>query len=173
MNLSVYEKQYNFCPTCKTKLQRKPLDGRKLFCCPSCNFVFWNNPKPVVSILLHKNNKILVIKRAHQPFKDYWCLPGGFINHEETPQAAIERETEEEVGIKLSNIKKLFGVYRIANDPRGVNIDIIFEQKIKSKKISLSSEHQEYKFFSVDKLPKKIAYKHRKIINDWRLSQQI
>ena len=114
-----------------------------------------------------------MLQRANEPFKNYWCLPGGFINYEETPQIAIKRETKEEIGIKLSGIKKLFGVYRIDNDPRGVNIDIIFEQIIKNKKISLSHEHQAYKFFSIDKLPKKIAYKHRGIINDWRLSQQV
>jgi len=167
MTLSVHEKQYKYCPTCKSKLQRRPIDGRERFFCPSCDFVFWNNPKPVVSILLHDGEKILMLQRANEPLKDYWCLPGGYINYDETPQEAVKREAKEEIGIKTFKLGKLIGVYQIDNDPRGVNIDIIYEGEIKTKNVSLSEEHGKYKFFSQDNLAKKIAYKHREAINDW------
>lgn len=168
MNLSVHEKQYKYCPTCKTKLQRKIIDDKQRFFCPKCHFIFWNNPKPVVSILLHKDKKILMVQRAEKPLKNYWCLPGGYIDYEETPQEAVIRETKEEVGIKLSEVGRLLGAYRIDSDPRGVNIDIIYEKEIKTKDISLSEEHGKYRFFSANKLPDKIAYKHREAIKDWR-----
>jgi ADP-ribose pyrophosphatase YjhB (NUDIX family) len=28
--------------------------------------------------------EVLLIQRAHEPFKNYWALPGGFINMRET-----------------------------------------------------------------------------------------
>jgi NADH pyrophosphatase NudC (nudix superfamily) len=92
MSLSVHEKYYKFCPSCKVKLERKLIDGRERFFCPNCDFVFWNNPKPVVSILLHDNGRILMIQRANEPLKDYWCLPGGYVNYDEKLEEAIRRE---------------------------------------------------------------------------------
>lgn len=165
MKLSVHEKYYKFCPNCKTKLERELLDGRERFFCPSCDFIFWNNPKPVVSILLYEGEKILMLQRANEPLKGYWCLPGGYINYDETPEEAIKRELKEEVGTDIL-IEDLIGVYRIDNDLRGINIDVIYAGQVKGKVI-LSGEHQRHKLFSRDKLPDKIAYKHREAIKDW------
>lgn len=165
MSLSPHEKYYKFCPNCKTKLERKLIDGRDRFFCPKCDFIFWNNPKPVVSILLHNNDKILMLQRANEPLKDYWCLPGGYINYDETPEEAVKREVSEEIGTDIF-IDSLIGVYRIDNDPRGINIDVIYEGKLKGS-VSLSTEHKKYKFVQLDALPQNIAYKHREAINDW------
>lgn len=167
MTLSTEEKQYKFCPSCKAKLQRNSIDGRIRSTCPNCGFVFWNNPKPVVSVLLYNDSEeILMLQRASEPLKDYWCLPGGYINYDETPPEAIKREVREEIGIDDLVPEGLIGVYRIDNDPRGVNIDIIYRSRIPGK-VVLSDEHRNYGFFSVDNLPEEIAYKHRDAINDW------
>ena len=162
---SVHEKLYKFCPTCKTKLKRKLIDRRRLLFCSNCSFTFWNNPKPVASVILHNNGKILLLQRANKPLKNFWCLPGGYIDYEETPEEAIRRETKEEAGFDVG-IESLVGVYRIDNDPRGVNIDIIYEAELKGK-ILLSEEHHNYNLFAIEELPAKIAYKHREAINDW------
>lgn len=163
MSLSVHEKFYKHCPNCKTDLKRKEIDGRERFFCPNCAFIFWNNPKPVVSILLHHDGKILMLQRANEPLKGYWCLPGGYLNYDETPEEAVIRELKEETGIECK-IGRLIGVYRIDNDPRGINIDIIYEAEFKSE-VNLSDEHKKFNFFSVGQLPEKIAYKHREAIN--------
>lgn len=162
---SVYEEPYKFCPKCKTPLKRKPIDNKKLLACPDCHFVFWNNPKPVVSVILYHQGKILMLQRAKEPLKNYWCLPGGIIDYEESPKEAILREIMEEAGVN-TKIKSLVGVYRIDNDPRGVTIDIVYEANI-SGQVSLSEEHCQYAFYDPQALPKKIAYKHRQAINDW------
>ena len=88
--------------------------------CRKCKFVFWNNPIPCVSFLLAKGGKILLIQRAKGPLKGYWCLPGGFLEYEESPKEGIKREIEEELRIKIL-IKQLVGVYQIDNDP---NLDM-------------------------------------------------
>ncbi len=158
------EKYYKFCPSCKTKLVRKSIDGRPRLTCQKCGFVFWNNPKPVVSVLLEKEGRILMLKRAHEPFKRYWVLPGGFMEYDETPEEAIKREAKEEAGIDII-VDKLIGVYQIDDDPRGIHVDIIFSGKW-SGVISLDEDLGEYKSFKTNKLPKKIAYKHREAIRD-------
>jgi 8-oxo-dGTP diphosphatase len=160
--LSAYEKHYKYCPTCKATLKRKRHDGQRLLSCPECDFVFWNNPKPVVSIVLLHESKVLMLARAHEPFSGFWCLPGGFINLEETPEQAIIREVKEETGADAM-VGGLVGVYRVDTDPRGVIIDIIYYGKM-SGDIVLSPEHKEYQLCALDSLPRNIAYKHRSAI---------
>ena len=55
---------------------------------------------PVVIGGLLKDGKILLIKRANEPYKGFWSLPGGKVNHGEHLEKAILREIEEETGIK-------------------------------------------------------------------------
>lgn len=156
---------YHYCPNCRNKLILQTIDKEFVKKCNSCNFVFWNNPKPVVSFLLYKSEKVLMIQRASEPFKDYWVLPGGFIGYKESAEEAIKRETKEEIGSNVL-IQGIVGVYRIDNDPRGVHIDIIF-QGTSDDKVNLSTEDKNWRFFSPTQLPKNIAYKHREAINDW------
>lgn len=156
---------YVYCPRCSNKLGIETVNHEKVKKCRNCGFIFWNNPKPVVSLIVHKEGKVLMFQRAKEPLKGYWVLPGGFIMHEETPEQALKREVNEEAGTP-PEIKKLIGVYQIDNDPRGIHLDIIYEGEIKAD-IKLSSEHQTFGFFAFNELPKNIAYKHRDAILDW------
>lgn len=159
------EKFYKFCPNCKSELEMKLIDDLTRLSCPNCCFIFWNNPKPVVSILLHKDGKILMLQRASKILNDYWVLPGGFMNYEERPEEAILREAKEEIGEEVK-IEGLIGVYRIDNDPRGVHIDIIYHGKSNGN-VMLSNEDKKWGYFDPKHLPKQIAYKHRRAIKDW------
>ncbi|MBI2031569.1 MAG: NUDIX hydrolase [Candidatus Levybacteria bacterium] len=158
--------KYNFCPNCKEDLISELVDGDNRKRCENCGLIFWNNPKPVVSIVLEKDGKILMLQRSKEPFKDYWVLPGGFIKYEETAQQAIKRETKEEAGIEVE-ISGIIGTYRIDDDLRGIHIDIIFYGKPKGE-IKLNEEDRSWKYFSPDSLPENIAYKHRNAIEDYK-----
>lgn len=156
---------YVFCPHCGSNLISKTIDNEQVRKCSKCDFIFWNNPKPVVSMLITRNRKVLMVQRARIPLKGFWCLPGGFINAYETPAEGIKREVEEELSTE-AQVKKIVGVYRIDNDPRGIHIDIIYKGEIANEP-KFSSEHQGLEFFDPNNLPEKIAYKHREAILDW------
>lgn len=51
--------------------------------------------------VIEKDGKVLLVKRNHEPFKDYWCLPGGHIDFGETAEQAIIREVKEETGLSF------------------------------------------------------------------------
>jgi len=42
-----------------------------------------------------------LIRRAAEPYKDDWALPGGFIHLDENLETAVKRELEEETGITV------------------------------------------------------------------------
>lgn len=43
---------------------------------------------------------VLLVERADHPYKGYWALPGGFVNHDEDVEAAAWRELAEETGVE-------------------------------------------------------------------------
>lgn len=74
--------------------------------------------------------ELLLIRRKHEPFKDAWALPGGFVNSQtpagerfefaETHLQAAQRELLEETGIEVRlEDFRLIGVYDAwGRDPR-------------------------------------------------------
>ena len=73
------------------------------------------NPIPTIDIILseHSNiNKVLLIKRNKEPFKDYFSLPGGFVNEGEKIEDAVRREAEEELLVKVEPVD-ILGVISI------------------------------------------------------------
>jgi 8-oxo-dGTP diphosphatase len=58
----------------------------------------------VAGIVVKKSDpkKILLTRRAIEPFKDKWCLPGGHIEAFETAQEAVAREILEETNIRVN-----------------------------------------------------------------------
>jgi ADP-ribose pyrophosphatase YjhB (NUDIX family) len=54
-------------------------------------------------------DRLLLVKRSVDPKKGFWCLPGGFMELNETPEAAALRELHEETGL-LGKIDMLLGV---------------------------------------------------------------
>ena len=48
-----------------------------------------------------QNNEIVLVKKNGGPYDGKLDLPGGTIEFGETPQEALKRELEEEIGIKL------------------------------------------------------------------------
>ena len=98
MDLLESYKHCTFCGGNVTVSDRK-------FTCQSCHGIRYVNPSPAVTALILRGNEILLVKRAIDPSKNKWDLPGGFVDLNENYEKAIEREMMEELGIKLKNIR--------------------------------------------------------------------
>lgn len=67
-------------------------------------------PRIVVEAVIHHSNQVLLVKPSRGYNEDRWTLPGGFLVYGETPEEAVLREVEEEVGVK-PEIAGLVNVY--------------------------------------------------------------
>ncbi len=53
-----------------------------------------------VGALIHKEGRVLMIRRRFEPNKGKWSLPGGLVEVGEAPEDAARREVREELGLE-------------------------------------------------------------------------
>lgn len=109
----------------------------------------------------------ILIKRDNNPFKDYWALPGGFVEYGETVENAAIREAKEETSIDVT-LKELVNVYSDPDrDSRGHTISIAYIATGDMSDMKASSDAKDIGIFSAEKLDEiKLAFDHDKIIKD-------
>lgn len=93
---------YKFCHRCGHELEAK--SGFKK--CPHCGLSQYFNPMPcAVVALINDADEVLLAKRASEPAKGLWDLPGGFVELNETLEQNVRRELKEELGIDIGSHK--------------------------------------------------------------------
>jgi len=97
-----------FCPQCGRQLAVHLIEGHVRPCCAretgGCGFIdFGRYSLGVGGIVMDTNaagqRAILLIRRNQEPNRGHWTLPGGFVESEETAEAAVVREVQEETGL--------------------------------------------------------------------------
>ena len=68
--------------------------------------------------LAEKKFSILLVKRQNYPFKDMWCLPGGFMDMKETLDDAAKRILALETNLHNIYLEQLYTFSSIDRDPR-------------------------------------------------------
>jgi ADP-ribose pyrophosphatase YjhB (NUDIX family) len=108
----------NFCSACGAKVSLRTIagDNRQRFVCSGCGKTHYQNPNVLVAAYVCVCDKILWIRRGIPPAVGKWAMPGGFMESDETPEAAATRELEEETGIKIdADLMMLTSVSSILN----------------------------------------------------------
>ena len=69
---------------------------------------------PLVGVggFVHKDGKVLLIRRKFEPNKGRWAPPGGLLELGEDPEEAARREVREELGLEV----EVEGLLQVANE---------------------------------------------------------
>jgi 8-oxo-dGTP diphosphatase len=119
----------------------------------------------VIFKLIGKEYHILLIQRRNNPFKDFWALPGGFVNENEDLETAAKRELFEETAIKIENLKQLKAFGKPFRDPRSHMVTVAFLGFVLEETIAIAADDaKEAKWFSINNLPE-LAFDHDEIIS--------
>jgi NAD+ diphosphatase len=89
-----------YCPQCGTVLVTKNVDGANRLTCASnaCNFIYWNNPVPVVAALVAHEEKYILARNTAWPMGIFSVITG-YLEQGENPEHAVVREVKEELGL--------------------------------------------------------------------------
>jgi ADP-ribose pyrophosphatase YjhB (NUDIX family) len=103
-----------FCPRCGAQAR---VEFPRSLHCASCGYAVFFNPKPVgCAIPRAGDGRVWLARRAFDPGRGRWSMPGGFVDLGETVQGAIVRELNEELGVSAT-LGRLVGVYSHADEP--------------------------------------------------------
>jgi 8-oxo-dGTP diphosphatase len=108
---------------------------------------------------------VLLIRRAHEPFKDCWAFPGGYVDIDEAIDNAVHRELEEETNISNVSLKRFDVFDAIDRDPRERTVSVAYYGFINgsTEQIKAGDDAKETKWFSVNNLPE-LAFDHSIIL---------
>ncbi len=107
---------------------------------------------------------ILLIKRANEPFKNDWALPGGFVDQDEDLMDAAIRELFEETTIKTDHLEQIGAFGKPFRDPRSHVVSIAYFGIVPENTVAVAADDaKEAAWFSIKELPK-LAFDHQEIV---------
>ena len=139
------------CYQCGNTLDLRSLEGHEREICLSCGWINYEHLKISAGGRVEQNGMLLLVQRGTDPFKGTWHMPAGYIEVDELPVHASERETYEESGLVVK-VNHLVDAYYYDDDPRGNGVVLIFEAEVKGGRLCASDETLQAKFFKPDEL---------------------
>jgi thiamine-phosphate diphosphorylase len=161
--LGMKEKKY--CPICSSRLSRKYIEGRNRLYCDECADPLYENPVPATAaVVVDPGGQVLLVKRNREPKAGQWCLPGGYLELDETPEQGCLRELKEETGLSGE-------ILRWEGNEHGTNpfykAIIVMGYRIKDYKGTLRAgdDCDEVRFFKPEEMPPVAFRSHRAILS--------
>jgi len=111
----------------------------------------------VAAVVLNENEEVLLLNHLLRSDLS-WGIPGGFIERDEQPEAAVRREIREETGLELENIQMI----RVRTANR--HFEILFRASPVGTARAQSLEINELGWFKVDEMPVKMSHIQKQIV---------
>jgi 8-oxo-dGTP diphosphatase len=120
----------------------------------------------VIFTLINQELHVLLVQRRRWPFEGFWAIPGGFINMDESLEAAARRELEEETGVRDVYLEQLYTFGDVGRDPRMRVISVAYIALVRAdaQKIRASEESTDVGWFPVRDLPEQLAFDHDQVL---------
>jgi len=149
------------CPFCGCRLSRRRIEGADRLFCDRCREPLYENPTPATCLVVADPlGRFLLVKRSVEPKAGEWCLPGGFVEVGEPPEAAALRELEEETGVR-GEIGRLLGVVSSPSSRYGSILVIGYLVTRYAGTPRAGDDAAEVGFFSPETLPEVAFPSHR------------
>ncbi len=144
--------QWRHCPRCGAGIE--PAGGRAE--CRACGYVTYANPVPAACALcVDDAGRILLGRRARDPYAGLWDLPGGFLDENEHPIEALRRELAEETGLDVEPTE-WFGAFLVPyGDGPGARtvLNLVWRARVIGGEEQAADDVSELRWFSRAELP--------------------
>ncbi|MDA0989024.1 MAG: NUDIX hydrolase [Chloroflexi bacterium] len=152
-----------YCPSCSTPLEIRDTQGSRRPVCPSCGRVIYYDPKLAATVVVEREDKVLMVRRLTQPGFGLWSLPGGYVDRGEVVEHAAAREVVEETGLHV-DITGLVGLFSEDGHPVVV---AAFDSRNTIGEAIAGPEVSELGFFQLDALPPLAFPRDVEILKAW------
>jgi ADP-ribose pyrophosphatase YjhB (NUDIX family) len=162
---------FPYCSVCGAKLQ-----GQLPITCRACGTEHWLNAKPCAGALVMRDGRLLLMRRANEPWLDRWDIPGGFCEPGEHPIETAVREAREECGLDVE-VTGFLGLWldRYPNpadaDRPTTTLNAYYHATAGAQVSHPDGEETiELAWFEPDALPEEIAFPHHAeaVLAAWR-----
>ena len=157
-------KELTYCPYCAGRFESREIEGRSRLVCRECDEIYYQNPLPAATALVvNDRGELLLGKRSVEPARGQWCLPGGFVELNESMEQAALRELREETGLQADSGIFVGCFYQQSIYYGGV---IIFGYRVDGVRgePAAGDDMQELGYFAFDRLPAVAFESHRRLI---------
>jgi 8-oxo-dGTP diphosphatase len=145
--------------------------------CGACGAEHWRNAKPCAGGLVTRDGRLLLVRRAIDPWRGYWDIPGGFCEADEHPRETVTREVREEVGLDVA-ITGMLGIWMdtygsaVGSSPPDATMNCYYHAVPVDDAEPLVDldEASEAAWFAPDRLPSDLAFPDHagQVLEAWR-----
>lgn len=134
------------------------------------NYGEYELPGVTVDLVIFTVNKdalkVMLVKRAEEPFAGQWSLPGGFLKVGESLEEAALRVLQEKTGVQDVYLEQLYTFGDPERDPRARVITVTYFALIPWKRLAApeSQKVSDVTWQTIDRLSR-LAFDHKEIIN--------
>ena len=132
----------------------------------SCDYV---SPRPCVAVLIVRGGALLLARRAVDPRKGMWDIPGGFIDPNESAEQAVAREIDEETSLKVTDMEYLGSVPDVYGDAGAPTLNLAFAANVSGEEPTARDDVASLHWVLLDRLPaeSEMAFAHQRQIIQW------
>jgi 8-oxo-dGTP diphosphatase len=157
------------CPRCGGALA----GDRSRLECGACRFVVYASSKATAGGLCVADGSVLLARRAHEPFQNYWDIPGGFLEEGEHPLEGLKREIHEETGLEVEP-ERFLGIWmdRYGGDSTAEStLNLYWTVRVVAGEAAPADDVSELRWFGGAQLPppRELAFENvPKVLAAWR-----
>ena len=113
-------------------------------------------PKVGLGVIVVRNEKVLMQKRLGAHGSGKWSFPGGHLEAGESFEECAKRETLEEAGIEIKNIRFVTATNDVnrEDDKHYITIFVLCDHASGEPKLMEPDRSEKWNWFSWDELPK-------------------
>jgi ADP-ribose pyrophosphatase YjhB (NUDIX family) len=162
--------EWRHCPRCAAELGH----SFERVECPACGFVAHSNSETTVgALLVDDEGRLLLVRRARDPYGGTWDVPGGFLNEDEHPLDALRRELVEETGLAVEPgefVAAMLDRYGDGLDA-AATLNLYWTARVTGGEPVAGDDASELRWFAPDELPAEaeIGFPNvRELLRGWR-----
>jgi ADP-ribose pyrophosphatase YjhB (NUDIX family) len=121
-----------------------------------------------VAVVVERDGRLLLARRAVAPAQGLWDLPGGFLEAGETAEAGVHREIREETGLAVRLVRYL-GSFPDTYGPRRLpTLNLAFVVAVASGRPQAASDVAALAWFGPGEIPRPLAFPHQEqVVRAW------